>query len=252
MPMFRRLTLAALAVPLALALGACRDDEAAGPSAGEPVAPVAAPAGQQWADVAAITPEGGWLIGNPEAPIKLVEYGSLTCPACAHFSTTGIPQLRDDYVNSGRVSFELRSVPLHGAIDLVLTRLLECAPKEAVHPLAEQMWANNAAIMTPLQTNAAAIEQAMLLPDNQRFVAYAQAAGLLDFFAARGISTEQARQCLSDFAAMNALAQRLQMQNTKDNITGTPTFFVNGREIELSPGPSWPQVETALQNAGAR
>ena len=44
-------------------------------------------------------------------------------------------QLRDDYVNSGRVSYELRSVPLHGTIDLVLSRLLECAPKEAAHPL---------------------------------------------------------------------------------------------------------------------
>src|SRR5688500_16911831 len=106
MPSFRRTALfAALTAPLALALAACGSNEE-GAVSGETVAPTPAPAGQQWVDVAAVTPEGGWLIGNPDAPLKLVEYGSLTCPGCAQFSETGIPTLRENYVNSGRVSFE--------------------------------------------------------------------------------------------------------------------------------------------------
>jgi protein-disulfide isomerase len=248
MSSFRRLAFALCAAPLALGLAACGSGDDA-PAAAEAVAKVAAPAGQQWIDVVAITPEGGWLAGNPEAPIRLVEYGSLTCPACAAFSVSGMQQLRDDYVNSGRVSYELRSVPLHGTIDLVLTRLLECGPKDAAQPLAEQLWANNTPIVSQAQANGAALEQAMSLPENQRFVAFADQSGLLDFFAARGVSRDQASVCLSDPAAMAALANRLVAQNEKDEITGTPTFFVNGNRLDDI---EWPAVQAALQRAGAR
>lgn len=249
MSSLRRLAFALCAAPLALGLAACGSDDEGGLPSGEVVKPVAAPAGQQWSDVVAITPEGGWLAGNPQAPIRLLEYGSLTCPACAAFSVTGMQPLRDKYVNSGRVAYEFRSVPIHGAVDLVLTRLLECGPKEAAHPLAEQLWANNAAVVTPIQENAAGIEQAMGLPENQRFIAYADQAKLLDFFAARGMSRDQASQCLSDFPAMETLAQRLQTQSDKDGITGTPTFFVNGSRMDET---NWASVEAALQRAGAR
>ena len=247
MSSLRRLALAFCAAPLALGLAACGSDE--GVPEAEVVAKVAAPAGQQWVDVVAVTPEGGWLAGNPEAAIRLVEYGSLTCPACAAFSTQGMQQLRDDYVNSGRVCYELRSVPIHGTVDLVLTRLLECAPKEAAHPLAEQLWANNAAVLTPIQQNAAQLEQALGLPENQRFVAYAQGSGLLDFFAARGVSSDQASQCLADYGAIETLANRLQTQTEKDGVSGTPTFFINGSRIDET---DWASVQAALQRAGAR
>ena len=252
MPSFRRIALLAAAAPVALALASCGSD-AEGPTSGEPVAAVAAPTGQQWTDVVAKTAEGGWLIGNPEAPIKLVEYGSLTCPACANLSDTGMQPLREKYINSGRVSLEFRSVPIHGAVDLVLTRLLECAPKEAAPQLAEQLWSNLNTVLTPIQANAAALQQTMTLPEDQRFVAYAQQGGLLEFFAARGISTEQAQQCLSDFAAVQSLAERMQNQANEDEVNSTPTFLLNGRLLELSPTPStWTQVEAAMQNAGAR
>ena len=216
---------------------------------GEAIAPVAAPAGQQWTDTVAITPEGGWLIGNPDAPIELIEYGSLTCPACANFSQTGMQSLRDDYINSGRVSLEFRSVPIHGAVDLVLTRMLECGPKEAAPLLAEQLWGNLDAVLTPIQSNAAALEQAMSLPENQRFVAYADQGGLIEFFAARGFSIAQSSECLSDFAAMQALAERLQAQADKDGVNSTPTFLLNGTAIDET---SWAALEPMLQNAGAR
>lgn len=248
MPSLRRAAVLALVAPLTLALAACGGSEEAVPSA-EPVATVAPPSGQQWADVVAITPEGGWLAGNPDAPIKLVEYGSFTCPACAAFSVGGSQPLRDTYVNSGRVSYELRSVPIHGMVDLVITRLFECAPKEAVHSLAEQVWGNLSTVVDPISANAAGIEQAIALPEPQRYVAYAEQGQLLDFFAARGISTDQARQCLANAPAIKALAGRLQAQNQKDGVTGTPTFFLNGARIE---GIAWPAIEPQLQAAGAR
>ena len=74
-----------LAVAAALLAG-CGSGEDGSVPQGEVAAAVEAPAGQQWFDVVATTPEGGWLVGNPNAPVKLVEYGSVTCPACAAFA----------------------------------------------------------------------------------------------------------------------------------------------------------------------
>ena len=67
------LPLLALA-PLMLAAcgGEASSDGAA--AAGEPLPAIAAPAGTKWADTVTVTPEGGYMIGNPDAPLKLVEY----------------------------------------------------------------------------------------------------------------------------------------------------------------------------------
>ncbi|MFD2578185.1 hypothetical protein ACFSTD_05280 [Novosphingobium colocasiae] len=73
-------------VPLALALAACGKKDDAAPAAlasGDPVAKIAAPAGKAWADMVEVTADGGYRLGNPEAPIKLIEYGSLSCPPTA-------------------------------------------------------------------------------------------------------------------------------------------------------------------------
>lgn len=243
----RRFLLAALAAPLALGLAACGSETLEGevPEAAR-IEPVPAPAGSTWADTAVVTPESGYLIGNPDAPIKVVEYGSLTCPACAAFAAEGFEELRNNYVNSGRVSFELRSFLIHGPPDLVLTRLAECGSPAAVIPLADQVWANINTIVPNFQ---AANQNALNLPPEERFISYAESAGILDFFAARGVSRDQARTCLADTAAIDRLAKASQENAEKDKVNGTPTFFVNGRRVDTN---NWAGLEPILQRAGAR
>ena len=142
--------LTALALPLALGLAACGSgDDAEASISGEPVAEVSAPDGQVWSEMAQKTDRGGYLVGNPDAPIKLVEYGSLTCPACAAFSMQASEPLMNDYVDSGRVNFEFRSFVIHGPLDLALTRLVDCGTPEQAVPLADQVWANLPTIMQP-------------------------------------------------------------------------------------------------------
>ena len=66
-------------------------------------------------------------MGNPDAPVKLVEYGSLTCPHCADFAAAGdASRWSRNYVRSGRVSFEYRNFVLNG-IDVAATLLARCA-----------------------------------------------------------------------------------------------------------------------------
>lgn len=249
MSTFRRLALATAALPFSLALAACSDDAVDGAVDAEPVAVVPAPEGSSWDQQVVRTEEGGWQVGNPDAPIKLVEYGSLTCPACARFSQDGAEAITNEYVQSGRVSFEFRSVPIHGLPDLLMTRLIECAPETAAVPLADQIWANLETIDAGFRTNGTAVQSAFELPQDQRFAAVGEVSGLTDFFASRGISRDQARVCLSDSEAIIALGDRLQEQTTADNVQSTPTFFLNGRQLDER---SWTEIEAILQRAGAR
>ena len=245
----RRIALTAVAAPLALALAACGSDEQAaeGPPTGEPIAHVAPPAGTSWAETATVTPEDGYRIGNPDAPLKLVEYASHTCPACAAFSTSGAAAL-DRYVETGVVSYEIRN-QVHNALDLTLAMLARCGEPATFHPLANQAWGQFDSLMQTVQAGGAALDAAGQQPPATRLQAIGEAAGLLDFFAARGISRDQAMTCLADTDKAQQVAENSQTQSEELAITGTPTFFLNGNRVE---GTNWASVEAALQQAGAR
>jgi protein-disulfide isomerase len=235
------------AAPLALA--ACGDEAAPGDVAeGEAIPAIAAPAGTSWADTVTVTPEGGFLVGNPDAPIKLVEYASHTCGHCATFSTSGKPTLKQKYIPSGVVSFEQREVFLN-SFDVVIATLAQCGPKERMQPLSDEVWQNLEQVFTGIQGNPAAVEAADALPPNQRFAAVAEATGLLDFFAARGLSADQARSCLSDTAKIDAMVKAAGAQAEEAGVTGTPTFVLNDKKLDVN---TWDTLEPLLQRAGAR
>lgn len=245
----RRLLASSLAAGLALALAACSETETAeGTPAGEPIAAIPAPDGQAWTDIVSVTPEDGYLIGNPDAPLKLIEYASHTCGACANFSANGSSELKKEYVSTGVVSLELRNL-VRDPLDLTIAALVRCGQPQNMQPLADQAWGSLEAIFQTVNQNGAALEAAAQLPPNQRFVAIAEAAGLIDFFAARGLSSDQARTCLADSAKIEAIAARSQQQSTQLKITGTPTFFLNGKKLDAN---QWAGLEPILQQAGAR
>lgn len=245
----RRAALAAIALPLAVALAACGDKEEDGAlPEGEAIAAIAAPAGTEWADTAVETPEGGFQMGNPEAPLKLVEYASHTCSHCADFSVAGAEKLRDQYVKSGVVSYEIRNM-VREPLDLTIATLARCSGPSAFHPLAEQAWANFMPIMEAAQKNGAAYEAAMQKAGAERFQGIAEAAGLYDFFAARGISRDQAMACLADVDKIKKIAETSDKSAAEMQITGTPTFFLNGKRVGVT---TWDALEPILQKAGAR
>jgi len=243
---------AALLASAALALSACgkSDDAAKAPAASASALPtVAAPAGKAWADVVEQTADGGVRIGNPEAPIKLVEYGSLSCPHCAKLSQDGAATIIDKYVGSGRVNWEFRSFAIHPQ-DIPLTVLVKCASKEAFFPLVDQLYANFDAMNAVLEdkTVLARAEATGKMPPNQRFVALADALGYTQFFAQRGVAVEQANACLADPSKAQAVAD-LASKYGAAGIESTPTLELNGARLGVA---EWPGLEAALQAAGAR
>ena len=70
--------------------------------------------------------------------------------------------------------------------------------------------------------------------------------GMIDFFASRGISRDQALACLTDLDA----AQEFVDTSNSYEVTSTPTLEING--TRLTSAPSWEELEPALQRAGAR
>lgn len=247
---FRTLAFASI-VPLALGLAACGKGDEAAPAglSGDPIAAIAPPAGKLWAETVTISPEGGYVMGNPDAPIKVIEYGSLTCSHCAEFAEASGVELRDQFVASGRVSYEFRNL-IRDGIDLTLAQLTRCAAPESFFALTDQVFANQKAFFESAQ--AASKEQqegAFNAAPAQRGMAIATLVGAPDFFAARGVGKDAAAKCLADTAGAEKLATQSNEQGQKFGIEGTPTFFINGKKQDFN---AWPQLKDALIKAGAR
>jgi protein-disulfide isomerase len=244
-----RLLLALIALPLALGLAACgkKDNAASAGPVGAPLNAVPPPAGKTWTDVVSVTPEGGYVMGNPNAPIKVIEFGSLTCPHCAEFEEKGFPHLRDDYVAKGTVSLEFRNF-VRDPYDTTMAMLTHCGAPESFFALTEQVYANQKAIFDQLQPIGAQL-QAANLPADKMFSAIGERGGLIEFFAARGIAKDQAAQCLAKSETASKLAADTQKATDTFNVTGTPTFIVNGKNVEVA---TWDALEPILKQAGAR
>lgn len=246
--MIRTKLLLAAALPLALGLAACGKKDAAD-LAGDKIAPIAAPAGKAWVDTVSKNADGGYVMGNPDAPIKLVEYGSLSCPHCAKFAQEGYEELTTQFVASGRVSYEFRSFAIHPQ-DVPLTVLAQCGSPEAFFPLVHQVYSNFDAMNAPLADPATQpkLQAADKAPPAQRFVALAEALGYSEFFAQRGVSLDQSKACLANQDAVKAVADFSQ-KYSDSGITGTPTVIINGAKVDST---EWAEARKALLAAGAR
>ncbi|MEH3157430.1 MAG: thioredoxin domain-containing protein [Sphingomonas taxi] len=218
-------------------------------TAAAPVAGKAAPAGTNWVDTVTRTADGGWLMGNPDAPVKLVEYGSRTCHVCREFDEKAFTPLTQNYVASGKVSYEFRDYLRNGA-DISAALVGGCGGPGPFFTILNQMYADQPRVLDTLQKLPQPFyDELGKLPLGQQATKFAEAAGYLDFVKQRGIPEAKARQCLADTAE----ATRLQKMNEKANqdypIPGTPTFLLNGKMLENTV--SWEQVEAALKAAGA-
>jgi protein-disulfide isomerase len=208
-----------------------------------PLPQIPAPNNGNWAEVASRTPEGGTRIGNPNAPVKLIEYGSPTCPACQAFATAGTRPLIDTYVRSGQVSWEFRPLVIHGGPDVVLSMLMECQPETAFFGSLEQAYAQQQELLGNL--DEAEQRQIGALPPEQQLQPLARAMNLDTFFARRGMPEQRFIQCLSNPAAAQQLAANMN-RALADGVTGTPTFLLNGEKLEAN---SWELIEPRLRAA---
>lgn len=238
-----------LAATAAVVLASCGSGDTAGAPKGEPIAKVAAPQGKAWTDVVSKTEAGGFKMGNPDAKLQLLEYGAITCPGCAQFSVQSTEEL-NELVNTGVVAFEFRPFLVHGIQDIPGFLLSQCSGPEAFFPLSEQLYAEQESWLSKISTVTEADQQAMQkMSPAEISTLLGTKMGLIDFVKSRGISEDQAKACLADKSAIDALIATTEKGTKDDGVSGTPFFLLNGAKLDAS---SWNQVKGKLVEAGAR
>lgn len=210
------------------------------------IAPAQAQAQRDWSRVVTQTPEGGYRMGNPQAPLKVVEYFSLTCSHCADFAAQGAPRLISAYVRSGRVSLEYRNFVLNG-LDLAAAFISRCAAPENYFALnhailaSQQQWMGRMTAMPAEQRRA--MEGLEPLETMRRVV---EISGLGEIAARHGVDAARARTCLSDQAGLERIVE-MQRAGASFGVTGTPSFAVNGRLAGSVH--DWASLEPLLRSA---
>ena len=223
---------------------------AAGPAAA-PAAAVAAPAGKSWVDTVSKTPEGGYRMGNPNAAVKLVEYGSRTCPHCAAFDAEGFPALKSGPIASGKLSYEFRDFPIHAELDIGPILLGHCVEPNQFFPMLEQMMISQQQLLGDGSKKIPEADQAKLqnAPPAAVVGYLAQFYGYLDFVKQRGVPDAKARACLADPKMLAEIAKNTDTANQTFKIQGTPTFIINGDVVQNVA--EWKALQPALKAAGA-
>ena len=213
---------AAAAIVLALILVLINQEEDAGTYAGEPLR-VPPP-------ITADVQRDGRTLGDPDAPVRIIEYGDYQCPGCAAFATTVKPQLIDEYISTGQVYFEYRELRGLGSESDDAAVAAACALEQDMYwPFHDMLFYNQAG-----RDDGGFSEQRMIRMAEQL-----------------EMDVDAFEDCLGTDRFDDELEAMTEMA-TEDNIRATPSVLVNGKTLE---GPTYEQlrqeIEAALQEAGS-
>jgi protein-disulfide isomerase len=159
------------------------------------------------ADLADAGPDGDIMIGSDKAPVTIIEYASMTCPHCAHFSETTFPELQKKYIDTGKVRFTLRSFPLD-ALAAAGFMLARCAGNDKYMPMVETLFAKQAdwIVKEPLPP-------------------------LKEIAKQFGMTEDSFNACLANQKMLDAIQAVRDHAVNKLGVNSTPTFFVNGKKL---------------------
>jgi protein-disulfide isomerase len=156
-------------------------------------------------------------IGDPNAPVTMVEYSSLGCPHCADFHAKTLPQIKKNYIDTGKVKLIIRDFPLNGP-SYAAAMMARCTKPERREQFISVLFAN--------QDSWAAAEDPK--------------AALARIGKLGGMSQAEFDRCTSDQALFEGI-QKLQLEaQQKYDVNATPTFIImksqnsNGEKIEGS------------------
>lgn len=199
-----------------------------------------------WVHIVAPTTEGGMRMGNPSASLKIVEYGSRTCPHCATFDAEGLADLKANYIATGKVSYEFRDFPVHGALDLAPILLGHCVRPSQFFPVLSQMYRIQSELLSNADATIAAVQSRRDATPNQIASSFAEGLGYLRFMKQRGFSEPQLRGCLNDQKKVVTIANQAKFAAQTYKVDGTPTFILNGKPLADVYG--WAALEKFLSS----
>lgn len=190
-------------------------------------APDAAPAAEAEAPAAIAIPD--MILGDENAPVTIIEYGSYTCPHCATFHENQFQSLQADYIDTGKVKFIYREV-YFDRFGLWASMIARCGGEERFFGIHDILFETQADWIAGGQDPA-------LIAANLRTI------GLQ-----AGLEGEQVDACMADEATAQALVAWFEGNMTADEITGTPTLFINDTKYSnMSYEDMKPLIDAALE-----
>ena len=144
-------------------------------------------------------------VGDPSG-LPVVEYGSLTCPHCAVFSREIFPELKKDYIDTGKVRFIFREFS-RNSLDVAAFLLARCVGDDKAFAAVELLFSQQekwAFVDKPLEPLIAAMRPA-------------------------GLTHDQAMACLKDQSKADAMLAIEKRATDEIKMTGTPTFVIDGK-----------------------
>jgi len=159
------------------------------------------------AELAKAGPEGDIVLGSDKAPVTIIEYASMTCPHCAHFSTDTFPELQKRYIDTGKVRYIFREFPLD-ALAAAGFMLARCAGKDKFMPVVETLFAKQPEWMVqkPIEPLKAIAKQF-------------------------GFTEQSFDACLANQHVLDGIQEVRDRAAEKLGINSVPTFFVNGQKL---------------------
>lgn len=181
-----------------------------------------------WAQNLTQTAQGAYVIGNPAAKTRLVEYVSYTCSHCAEFVAQGTGPLKTGWVAPSRLAIEVRNL-VRDRYDLTAALLARCGGPtrflgnhEAIFAAFPSWMQNVVAYNIVSPTAPPGMKQPEELFD------IADKTGLIALMAKRGINAAQSRACLADKKTVDTVIAMTKRGIEHDKVSGTPSFLING------------------------
>ncbi|WNJ99271.1 DsbA family protein [Thalassospiraceae bacterium LMO-JJ14] len=149
------------------------------------------------------------VIGKADAPVEMIEYASLSCPACEHFHSAVYPIIKKEYIDTGKVKFIFRDFPTNSP-GLAAAMIARCAGPERHEGMVD--------IFFDTQKQWGHAENPL------------QALGMVARMA--GLGPNDVDQCIRNSTLMNAINEKARKANEELGVAATPTIFVAGKEVE--------------------
>ena len=159
---------------------------------------------------------GDKFIGSREAKVTLVEYASVTCPACANFHSSVFPTIKREYIDSGKINFVFRDFPTPPTnIAIAGFAVARCkGDSQSYFEVVEDFFEYQSGILSAYRSGVAKD-------------------AILEVAKRNGISKTKFESCLGDTNKRREIKQIVEYGQSK-NVNSTPTFFLNGRRLERS------------------
>ncbi len=195
-----------------------------------PAKPAATP---DWNHVVTQTAGGAFVLGNPNAKTRLIEYFSYTCSHCANFMVEGMGPLRTGWIRRGLVSIEFRNA-VRDPYDMTAALLARCGGKARFVANHEALFNNFEAWLPKLQAYEETRDRSGNADQVATMTDVAAKTGLTDLLAKRGLTPAAQQACLADKAQTQAVLALTQDAWQTRKISGTPYFVVNGQGLDAT------------------